>query len=358
MIGGGLRNPLVAFFWRWGTQQLNNWGATALESNNALQQPILSADEIIELGSELDGLGAKYPPNFKQSDALRQGEQSSRFMGSGMEYEESRPYQQGDEIRRINWKLMAKTGQAYTKLYQEERQESWFILLDHRQSMRFGTRKRLKATQASRVAGYYAWLAQQAGIPISIARLTDSLQQSPIFEGRSSFSQIMQIASQACPVSSDSATLENSPSLGNDVNSQQRQLNEVLLKMSHQLPKGSRFIIISDFQDVSASTQEILTALQAHILVKAVLIQDSSEVQLPNLSGVQLQSTETGEVLSLNGTQQNHYFKSWSVKYFKELAARFETANAQFYKVQADYALPQIKQALEERASLRQRGFK
>lgn len=346
-----LRNPLIQFVWRWGKQHFNNWGATALENNRALEQPVLSASEIVELGQQLDGLAAKYSPNPKQSEALRQGEQSSRFMGSGMEYEESRPYEQGDEIRRINWKLMAKTGQAYTKLYQEERQESWFILLDHRQSMRFGTRKRLKATQASRVAGYYAWLAQQAGIPVSIARLTDSLQQSPIFEGRSSFAQIMQIAGQACPPLSSSAKLKNSKQ-------SQAQLNEVLLKMSHQLPKGSRFIIISDFNDVSAATQEILTALHAHLLVKAVLIQDISEVQLPNLKGVELQSSETGEMLSLNASQQIQHFKSWSAGYFKHLAAKFEGANAQFYKVRADFDLLQIKQALEENTSPVQRAFK
>lgn len=324
---------LIKSSWRWAQQQWKS--VPTIEASS--YQPIMSAEEILDLGNELSALAAKYPINPKQSEALRQGEQSSRFMGSGMEYEESRPYEVGDEIRRINWKLMAKTGQAYTKLYQEERQESWFILLDHRQSMRFGTRSRLKATQASRVAGYYAWLAQQAGIPIAIGRLTETFQQSPIFEGRSTYSQIMQIASQACPPQNAQTNALN----------QEARLNDVLFKMSHQLPKGSRLIILSDFHDVDAETQAILTAMQSNLLVKAVLINDISEQKLPNTPGVRLHSSFNGKIYQPSQKQQQAFLVS-SNQYFKNLANRFQASNAQFYQVRADRDLNSLNQTLQD----------
>ena len=318
--------------WKWAQQR----GLTASAASVRINQPIMSAEDVLALGTELEGLAAIYPINPKQSEALRQGEQSSRFMGSGMEYEESRPYEEGDEIRRINWKLMAKTGNAYTKLYQEERQESWFILLDHRQSMRFGTRERLKATQASRIAGYYAWMAQQAGIPISIGRLTGIFEQSPIFEGRSSFSQIMQVASQACIPGEQ----------GQASNSGETRLNDVLFKVSHQLPSGSRLILLSDFHDVDAETQEILTALQTSLLVKAVLVYDKSEEQLPNVAGMQLQSTLNNKLYQLNREQQL-YFAASATEYFTNLANYFQASNAQFYKVRTDNDLMNINLTLQ-----------
>ncbi len=299
-----------------------------------VQQPILSHQDILDFARELEGIAAKLPLNPKQSDALRQGEQSSRYMGSGMEYEESRPYEMGDEIRRINWRLMAKTGKAFTKLYQEERQESWFILIDHRASMRFGTRVRLKATQAARVAGYYAWLAQQAGIPVSVGRLAEKFEQSPSFEGRSTFSQIMQMVSKPCPPMVNSAS--------------EAQLNDVLLSLSHQLPAGSRFIIISDFHDVDEKTAETLTAMQDFLLVKAVLIKDAAEVALPEISGLQLQSTVNGQRYQLDSKADRDYFQEWADRYFSAINARLQAANVSYFELAAEADLNQLNLCLSE----------
>lgn len=304
-------------------------------SMNRADAPIMSAQEIIAYAEELESSAAKVSPNLKQSEALRQGEQSSRFMGAGMEYEESRPYQVGDEIRRINWRLMARTGQAYTKLYQEERQESWFILVDHRASMRFGTRTRIKATQAARLAGYYAWLAQQAGVPVAVGRLNDGFEHSPIFEGKSVYAQIMQAICKPCPPLAPQAESHPEP-----------YLNDVLLSLTQQLQPGTRLILLSDFHDVNSKTTEILTAMQEFLSIKAVWVKDISESRLPQVDGLQLQSMVDNRVYDISSERQRASYQAWSKQYQAAVQQLLQQANVAFYSVYAHDNISQMSIAL------------
>lgn len=306
----------------------------SLSVRNPVFEPILSAEEVVHYAESLGRVAGKTSQNLKQSEALRQGEQSSRFMGAGLEYEESRPYQIGDEIRRINWRLMARTGQAYTKLFQEERQENWFIVVDHRASMRFGTRKRLKATQAARVAGYYAWLAQQAGIPVAVGRLASGLQYSPIFEGKSCYSHVMEAICKACPpLSTKEQALEP-------------RFNDVLLSLTQRLQPGSRLLLISDFHDVDHKTTEILTALQDQVAIKAVWIKDQVEDALPQVDGLQLQSMVDGQLYPISSTKQRQSYQAWSKKYQEQIQQTLQQANAKLYGVYAHEDLNSLNQSL------------
>jgi uncharacterized protein (DUF58 family) len=97
------------------------------------------------------------------SRAARSGQQSSRLYGRGMDYAESRVYQAGDDVRRLDWRLTARSGKLHTKLFQEDREGSLLILVDTHASMHFGTRERFKSVQAARVAACAAWYAARAG---------------------------------------------------------------------------------------------------------------------------------------------------------------------------------------------------
>jgi uncharacterized protein (DUF58 family) len=321
-----LISSLFVRFWRTIKQGVQT-------ANHATNLPVLSAQEIVDYGEELSRIAAKVSANLKQSDALRQGEQASRFMGAGLEYEESRPYQLGDEIRRINWRLMAKTGQAFTKLFQEERQENWFILVDHRASMRFGTRTHLKATQAVRVAGFYAWLAQQAGLPVSTGRLAESFISSPIYEGNQSYAQVMQAISKPCPPLANDSHVEP-------------HLNDVLLSLTARLQPGTRLIVISDFHDVDKRTTEILTALQDKIKIKAVWVKDMSETQLPDIEGLQLQSMVNNRVYEIANASQRERYQAWSDQYQFQIQSVLQHANVTLYSVFAHESLLQLSESL------------
>ena len=301
----------------------------SVDVSNKLDQPILSTAKINQLASELSHLSMSLPANLRRSDALRQGEQTSRFMGSGLEYEESRPYQIGDEIRRINWRLLAKTGQAYTKLYQEERQENWFILVDHRQTMRFGTRTRLKAEQAVRVAGYYLWMAQQSNIPVEGARLAEEVTFTPTFEGRGTFEYLMERFSLPCPPMTQ-------------VNFEPH-INDVLLDLTHRIQPGSRVILISDFHDLNTKSVEILTALQQLADVNAIWIQDQAEVSLPTQQGVQLESMVNGDRYTFSDAQSMESYQAWSESFFQQQQTKLKSAGVSVNHLFGDAPLSQLK---------------
>ncbi|MCE5232579.1 MAG: DUF58 domain-containing protein, partial [Xanthomonadaceae bacterium] len=91
------------------------------------------------------------------------GVHPSRAHGRGMDYAESREYQPGDDIRALDWRVTARTGRAYTKLYREERERSLLLLVDTHPALRFGTRVRYKSVQAARAAALAAWAAQRQG---------------------------------------------------------------------------------------------------------------------------------------------------------------------------------------------------
>ena len=91
------------------------------------------------------------------------GDVASRYRGAGLDYAESRPYQPGDEPRFMHWSVTARTGKPHVKQFREERRPAVFIVLDRRKAMRFGTKVRLKAAQAARVAALIAFAATQQG---------------------------------------------------------------------------------------------------------------------------------------------------------------------------------------------------
>lgn len=106
---------------------------------------------------------ARKPLPPRESRRAPAGQQASRLHGRGMDYAESRAYQPGDDVRRLDWRLTARSGRLHTKLFQEEREGRLLVLLDTHASMRFGTRARFKSVQAARAAAAAAWLAVRAG---------------------------------------------------------------------------------------------------------------------------------------------------------------------------------------------------
>ena len=96
-------------------------------------------------------------------NSLQTGAYVSRFRGRGMEFDESRPYQPGDDPRSIDWRVTARSTTAYTKLFREERERPVLIAVDLRSNMHFATRGCFKSVSASRAAALIAWAAHHRG---------------------------------------------------------------------------------------------------------------------------------------------------------------------------------------------------
>ena len=94
--------------------------------------------------------------------APERGDRPSRVRGRGMDFDEVRLYQPGDDVRSIDWRVTARKGKPHTKVFREERERPTLILVDQTQSMFFGSRDRLKSVVAAEIAGRTAWRALAA----------------------------------------------------------------------------------------------------------------------------------------------------------------------------------------------------
>ena len=120
----------------------------------------LTIEELIryQTKSSLINLAASKSLHGKMS-----GNYLARSKGRGMEFDEVRHYQNGDDIRAIDWRVTARTGKTHTKLFREEVERPVLIATDLSASMFFGTRLLFKSVQAAHVASLVAWHAKSRG---------------------------------------------------------------------------------------------------------------------------------------------------------------------------------------------------
>ena len=121
------------------------WGGQHFAAN----QPLLTTAEINQLIATA-GQSNKIQ-QLSSNQVVRSGEQVSSVTGSGMDFADRRAYAFGDDPRYIDWKASARSQQTLVKNYFTEVDTASCIVIDRSSSMAFGTRKRLKITQAIRV---------------------------------------------------------------------------------------------------------------------------------------------------------------------------------------------------------------
>ena len=86
-----------------------------------------------------------------------------RLRGRGLEFEELRPYYEGDDVRAIDWPSTARTGSPQLRVYTEERDRSVILLVDQRLAMFFGSRRAMKSVVAAEAAALAAWRVTSLG---------------------------------------------------------------------------------------------------------------------------------------------------------------------------------------------------
>lgn len=115
-----------------------------------------SVDALRRLQFKAKGFG--FSPVQPISSILA-GQNISKLRGRGLNFEEMRQYQKGDDIRTMDWKVTNRTGKPHVKVYTEERERNVFLLVDQRQSMFFGSTEKMKSVIAAEVASLIAWQA-------------------------------------------------------------------------------------------------------------------------------------------------------------------------------------------------------
>ena len=275
-------------------------------------KPLLSHEEILALS--LQAKNNKNSSQYKNEIAFKQaGEIRSIYRGHGMDYEESRHYQAGDDPRYMNWQLSARTGQHYMKVFREEKQPGVFILIDRRRTMCFGTQKRLKVTQAVRTAAIAAFSAKEKNYSIGgviIGKETEWFKERK--SKQAAFNFINQAASAATPAFEKETSEKN--------------INDILLMLNQVLTTGSIIYLISDFHDLDDSSQSTLLQLSASHQINAIQITDIAEVKLPDAGVITLKSSNQDKPQKVNSNdfQQQKLYQSAADEYFNHKKSLFD----------------------------------
>ena len=189
----------------------------------------------------------------------------SRFKGRGMEFDEARLYQPGDDIRSIDWRVTARTGKTHTKVYREERERPVFISVDNRLTMRFATRGVFKSVLAAKLAGLLAWTAEYHGDRI----------------GGQIFSE--HECRELKPQNGRHAVLRFLNALVKPQNTIDKEftLDQVLARLNQHARPGSLVYVISDFRGINSQAETHIAKLSDHCEVVLIFIYDPLESSLP-----------------------------------------------------------------------------
>lgn len=195
------------------------------------------------------------------------GHHQSRHKGRGMNFSEVRPYQAGDDIRSIDWRVTARTGKTHTKLFTEEREQPIMLFIDISASMQFGSQLMLKSVQAAHFASLLSWLAinEQDRIGAVIYNGISTIECKPT-------------ARQRGPLHIINALISAQQDALKAIDHSNKDGFSAALKRLHYLcPKGSEIIVISDFYPLKAIDKRRLSQLRQHNRIQFVQIYDPLE---------------------------------------------------------------------------------
>ena len=198
------------------------------------------------------------------------GPHQSRFRGRGIEFDEVRAYQAGDDIRNIDWRVTARSGRPHTKLFHEERERPVLLLVDQSLPMFFGSRNCFKSVMAAHVAGLLAWAAFQQND--RVGGLVFNGGKRVEIRPRRSVKTVLQLLRDI-----DSFNR----SLHRQLPVERVGLGEALEELRRIARPGSNIFLISDFRNCNGDGKKYLYQLSRHNDISAVQIYDPLEQHLP-----------------------------------------------------------------------------
>lgn len=206
--------------------------------------------------------------------ALGNGAYRSPFKGRGMEFDEVRPYMQGDDVRILDWRVTARTGRPHTKLFREERERSVLLWMDLRHAMFFATQGAFKAVRAAQAAALLGWCAVRQGDRLGALLFSEDshIELRPKHGKASLLHMLGRIAGH--PVWQTRA-----PPL--DAQSNAEALNQSLARLRRVAQPGSLIVLLSDFAHLDGQGSAHLGQLSRHNDIILADIHDPLEAELP-----------------------------------------------------------------------------
>jgi uncharacterized protein (DUF58 family) len=212
---------------------------------------------------------------------LMAGQYHSVFKGRGMDFDEVREYQPGDEVRRIDWNVTARTGVAHIKKYIEEREMTVMLLVDASASGATGSINQSKRELAAELAAVFAFSAVRNNDKVGLLLFTDGAERfiRP-GKGRKHVLRIIGEVLTYQPVSR-----------GTDLTSALQHINRAMTRRTV-------VFVLSDFMDEGFERALKITS-QKHDVI-AVPVSDASELAIPDIGWITFEDAETGELVEFD----------------------------------------------------------
>jgi uncharacterized protein (DUF58 family) len=205
----------------------------------------------------------------RKARSVLTGNERTHFRGRGMDFEEVRLYQPGDDIRSIDWRVTARTQVTHTKVYREERERPVLILVDQRSPLFFGSRNCFKSVLAAEIAATLAWAALARGDRLGGLVLGDNAQRD--IKPRRSKHAVLEFLHQIHDFNQQ---------LQSPFYSQQDGINPLIHDARRIAKPGSAVFIISDFQDLTEKDTASVYQLTRHTDVTFIQVSDPLEANL------------------------------------------------------------------------------
>lgn len=241
----------------------------------------VSVEELMRLRADAGRLVA---PGRDPMGGLFPGGYRALFRGRGLEFEEVRAYQHGDDYRTVDWRVTARTGRLHTKLFREDRERTLAVVLDAGAAMQFGTQGAFKWVAAARVAALFAWLALESGDPVAgvLHGRGRYALRAPAGRGQGA---ALRLFRQWAGVAPDGAE-EGS------------RLGDALAQLRRDAPPGSAVLLVGDFRDLERAGRHLARLVRHHDLL-AIRITDPLERELPAAGWLAFRGE--GETVRLDG---------------------------------------------------------
>ena len=263
--------------------------------------------------------------------AQQSGAYQATFRGRGMEFAESRIYQAGDDVRHLDWRVTARTGEAHTKLFHEERQRPVFFCVDFRRHMFFATQVAFKSVVAANAVSLLAWNALKHGDRIGGFLFSESQHQ------------------ELKPQTGTRAVLRLLHGL-ESYSQQQNQgqldagLSPSIMRLRQVVRPGSLIYFLSDFRGLDAQAETQLISLSRHNNIVAFFFHDPLEAELPPPGVYQVSDGKQNLSFNSANSQTRDQYRSQFMQRQQALEKTCRRGNILFVPCATTADLPMLMQ--------------
>ncbi|WP_417431289.1 DUF58 domain-containing protein [Halpernia sp.] len=252
----------------------------------------------------------------RRTESTLMGQYHSAFKGQGMTFSEVRPYQSGDEIRRMDWNKTARFREPFVKVMEEERELTMMILVDISASMNYGTRNELKKDFVAEIAASLGFSAAGNNDKVGLILFANKVYK--VIPPKKGKKHILAILSSIL-------TAEYVPAVS--------KIDVALEYLMNIFKKKALVFLLSDFEDEYSEKIVKIAAKKNQLL--GLRIFDEKDEEIPDVGFAHFTDVETGKKIWANtsSVRWRYDFAEKQKQKIKNIKENFENSSASFLNI-------------------------